>query len=94
MQKLVSHHQELGITYRVRCQNPGCHHTFTLRVTPKEVGLLSSHIVCHRCRRPGGLLTRNRRLGDKVFSADLTFKRTGLSEVRREERETFGHSVN
>jgi hypothetical protein len=89
MQKLVSHHQALGITYRVRCQNPGCHHTFTLRVTTKEVGLLSSNIVCHRCRRPGGLLTRNGRLGEKVFSADLTFKRTGLSEVRGEERETF-----
>jgi hypothetical protein len=89
MQKLVSDLQELGITYRVRCRNPGCHHTFTLRVTSKEVGLLSSNIVCHHCRRPGGLLTPNGRLGDKVFSADLTFKRTGLGEVRGEERETF-----
>ena len=89
MQKLASHRQELGITYRVRCQNPGCRHTFTLRVTAKEVGLLSSHIVCPHCRRPGGLLRRNGGLGAKVFSADLTFKRTGQSEVRAEERETF-----
>jgi hypothetical protein len=89
MQKLGSHDQELGITYLVRCQNPGCHHTFTLRVTTKEVGFLSSYVVCHRCRRPGGLLTRNRRLGDKAFSADLTFKRTGPSEVREGERETL-----
>ena len=89
MQTLASHHQEQGITYRVKCQNPGCDHVFTLQVTAKEVGLLSSNIACPQCRRPGGLLRRNGRLGDKISSADLTFKRIGVDEVREEERETF-----
>ena len=85
MQQLVSQDQELGIIYRVNCQNPGCHYIFTLQITPKDVGLLSRGVVCPHCRRPGGVLKRNRRLGDKVFSAALTFKSIGSSEVAGDE---------
>lgn len=66
-----------GIVYRVKCENPGCAHTFDLRITAKEAGLLGGTMACPRCRRHGGMLKPTGRLESKVFSAKLIFKAGG-----------------
>jgi len=75
------HHQksEGGVVYRTACQNPGCGHTFDLRVTPGNAGLLSGTMACPRCRRHGGMLKPQGRLGNKLFSAKLVFRATGVA---------------
>jgi hypothetical protein len=70
---------EGGVVYRTTCQNPGCNHTFDLRVTPANAGLLSGTIACPRCRRHGGMLKPQGRLGNKLFSAKLVFRLTGIA---------------
>jgi hypothetical protein len=67
-----------GIVYRVVCHNPGCGHSFDLPITPKQAGILAGTIACPRCSRHGGMLKPSGRLGDKVFSAKLFFKLTGV----------------
>ncbi len=67
-----------GIVYRTTCQNPGCGHSFDLRITPKNAGLLSGTMPCPRCRRHGGILKPSGRLGDKLFAAKLTFRSVGI----------------
>jgi hypothetical protein len=75
------HHSksEGGVVYRTSCQNPGCGHTFELRVTPANASLLSGTMVCPRCRRHGGMLKPQGRLGNKLFSAKLVFRMTGVA---------------
>jgi len=74
-----------GIVYRVACQNVGCSHTFDLSITAKRAGILASTMACPRCRRHGGILKPAGRLGDKVFSAKLVFKLTGVVPTLDEE---------
>lgn len=78
MDILIAHNGNSGITYRVACQNPGCGHAFDLRITAKEAGILAALIACPRCRRRGGILKGAGRIGDKVLSAKLIFKVTGV----------------
>ena len=70
---------EGGVVYRTTCQNPGCSHTFDLRVTPANASLLSGTMACPRCRRHGGILKPQGRLGNKQFSAKLVFRLTGVA---------------
>ena len=71
-------HETPGIVYRIACQNAGCGHIFDLRITPKQAGILASTMACPRCSRHGGMLKPSGRLGDKLFSAKLAFKLTGV----------------
>jgi hypothetical protein len=71
-------HENLGVIYRVACENRGCGHTFDLPITPKQVGILGGTITCPRCNRHGGILKRVGRLADRLFSAKLAFKLTGV----------------
>jgi hypothetical protein len=73
----VAHNERPGIIYRVECQNPGCDHAFDLRITAKEAGILAGPLACPRCRRHGGILKTAGRIGDRVLSARLIFKRSG-----------------
>lgn len=66
-----------GVIYRTTCENPGCGHTFDLRITAKEAGLLGGTMPCPRCRRHGGMLKRLGRLDDRLFVAKLAYKSTG-----------------
>ncbi len=70
---------EGGVVYRTTCQNPGCGHTFDLRVTPTNASLLSATMACPRCRRHGGMLKSQGRLGNKRFSAKLVFRLMGVA---------------
>ena len=70
---------EGGVVYRTTCQNPGCGHTFDLRVTPANARLLSGTMACPRCRRHGGMLKPQGRLGHKLFSAKLVFRLIGVA---------------
>lgn len=70
---------EAGVVYRTACQNPGCGHTFDLRLTPENASLLSGTMPCPRCRRHGGMLKPQGRLGQKLFSAKLIFRLTGVA---------------
>lgn len=85
MEISVAQHEAPGIVYRVACQNPGCGHIFDLRITAKQAGMLAGTIACPRCRRHGGILKPAGRLGDKLFSAKLTFKLTGVGPSASEE---------
>jgi hypothetical protein len=79
---------EAGVVYRTACQNPGCGHTFDLRITPENAGLLSGTMPCPQCRRHGGMLKREGRLGDRLFSAKLVFRLTGVAP-RADEDEAY-----
>jgi hypothetical protein len=70
---------EGGVVYHTTCQNPGCGHIFDLRVTPANASLLSGTMACPRCRRHGGMLKPQGRLGNKLFSAKLVFRLTGVA---------------
>jgi hypothetical protein len=70
---------ENGVVYRTACQNPGCGHSFDLRITPENAGLLSRMIACPRCHRHGGMLKSQGRIGNKLFSAKLVFRMTGVA---------------
>ena len=74
-----------GIVYRTVCQNPGCGHTFDLRITPENANLLSGTVPCPRCNRHGGALKSQGRLGDKLFAAKLVYRLTGVGPRRDEE---------
>jgi hypothetical protein len=77
MQISAAQHESHGIVYCVACQNPGCDHTFDLRITAREAGMLGGTIACPRCGRHGGMLKPIGRL-EKMFSAKLVFKPTGV----------------
>ena len=68
-----------GVVYRTICQNPGCGFKFDLRITPENAGLLGATMACPRCRRPGGYLKSQGRIGDKLFAAKLLFRPTGVA---------------
>jgi hypothetical protein len=70
---------EGGVVYRTACQNPGCGHSFDLRITPENASMLSGTIACPRCRRHGGMLKPQGRLANKLFSAKLIFRLTGVA---------------
>jgi hypothetical protein len=76
-----------GVVYRTACQNPGCGSTFDLRITPETVGMLSGPIACPTCRRHGGLLKSQGRIGEKLFAAKLVFRMTGAPEPRIDEED-------
>jgi hypothetical protein len=76
---------EGGIVYRTVCQNPGCGHSFELRITPVNAGLLSGTMPCPRCHRRGGMLKSQGRLGNKLFGAKLTFRLTGVAPLPDED---------
>jgi hypothetical protein len=78
-------HENPGIVYRVACQNPGCGHTFDLPITPKRVGMLAGTLACPRCSRHGGMLKSSGRLSERLFSARLDFKVTGVGPTPHSE---------
>lgn len=77
-----------GVVYRTVCQNPGCGATFDLRITPENASLLSGTIACPRCRRHGGMLKPQGRLGDKLFAAKLIFRVANVAYSRADEEES------
>ncbi len=74
-----------GVVYRTVCQNPGCGHSFDLHITPQTASMLSGPIACPRCRRHGGMLKSQGRIGDKLFAAKLIYKLTGVAPRPDEE---------
>lgn len=62
------------VIYKTVCENRGCGFGFDLKITRANVGLLSRRLACPRCRRPGGALKRDQRLGDRMFSSRLQFR--------------------
>lgn len=83
---------EGGVVYRTVCQNPGCSHSFDLRITPQNAGMLSGTIACPRCRRHGGMLKPQGRLANKLFSAKLVFRMTGVTP-RTDEDDKFAEAA-
>lgn len=81
-----------GIVYRTTCQNPGCGFQFDLRITPANAGLLSGSMPCPRCKRHGGFLKPQGRIGDKLFAAKLMFRVTGVGPSIRDEEDVMGDS--
>ena len=77
-----------GVVYRTVCQNPGCGATFDLRITPENASLLSGMISCQRCRRQGGMLKPQGRLGNKLFAAKLQFRAANVAYNRADEEES------
>src|SRR5205814_7576414 len=69
--------QQGGVVYQTVCQNPGCAHSFELRITPQNASVLSGTMACPRCHRHGGMLKPAGRVRDKVFAAKLMFKGVG-----------------
>ncbi len=67
-----------GVIYRTVCQNPGCAHSFDLHITPQTASMLSGTISCPRCRRHGGMLKPQGRIGEKLFAAKLVYRLTGV----------------
>jgi hypothetical protein len=68
-----------GVVYRTACQNPGCGATFDLRITLQNASLLSGTMACPRCRRHGGMLKPQGRLGNKLLAAKLLYRATGVA---------------
>jgi hypothetical protein len=81
-----------GVIYRITCQNPGCGFTFELNITAQNAGMLSGSIACPRCRRHGGFLKPQGRIGDKLFAAKLLFRMTGIGPSAREDEDLFGET--
>jgi hypothetical protein len=73
-----------GVVYRTICQNPGCGFEFDLKITPENAGLLGGTIACPRCRRHGGLLKREQKIGDRRFAAKLIFRGPGAAYLAEE----------
>ena len=76
-----------GITYRTVCQNPGCGAIFDLRIAPENASLLSGTMACPRCRRRGGMLKPQGRLGSKLFAAKLLYRAIGAASTRADGEE-------
>jgi hypothetical protein len=75
-----------GVVYRITCQNRGCGFSFDLSITPANAGMLGAMIACPRCRRPGGTLKREGRIGDRLFAAKLVFRDSSVFQDEAEER--------
>ena len=78
-----------GVVYRTTCQNPGCGASFDLNITPQNAGMLSGSISCPRCKRHGGFLKPQGRIGDKLFAAKLFFRLTGIGPTARDDEDLF-----
>ncbi len=76
-----------GVVYRTTCQNPGCGFKFDLKITPENAGLLSAPIACPHCKRHGGFLKSQGRVGDKLFAAKLFFRAIGVGPSRSDDDE-------
>lgn len=92
--KPETHNGNKGVVYRTLCQNPGCGFTFDLRITPETAGMLSGPIACPRCRRHGGSLKSQGRIGDKLFAAKLLFRTTGVVTESRAEEDDAAEAVS
>jgi hypothetical protein len=68
-----------GVVFSASCQNPGCGNEFDLRLTPANAECLSRFIACPYCRRNGGLLKPQGRIGNRRFAAKLYFQPTGVA---------------
>ncbi|HUO03774.1 MAG TPA: hypothetical protein VMU16_01130 [Candidatus Binataceae bacterium] len=79
-----------GVVYRTVCQNPGCGYKFDLRITPENAGLLSGSISCPHCKRHGGFLKPQGRIGEKVFAAKLLFHLIGVGPARGDDEDVTG----
>jgi hypothetical protein len=79
-----------GVVYRTTCHNPGCGFTFDLRITPETVSLLSGPIDCPRCRRHGGSLKPQGRIGEKLFAAKLMFRAMGIASATPDDEDGYG----
>ena len=75
---LKASQNSLGVVFSARCQNPGCGNEFDLRITPANPECLSRFIACPFCRRNGGLLKPQGRIGNRRFAAKLYFRPTGV----------------
>jgi len=84
-----SHDTARGVVYRTACQNRGCGCVFDLRITPETARLLSSPMACPRCKRHGGILKPQGRVGEKFFAAKLMFKLTGTTTENRVEDDDY-----
>jgi hypothetical protein len=67
-----------GVVFSTSCQNPGCGNEFDLRITPGNAQFLSRFIACPYCRRNGGILKPQGRIGNGRFAAKLYFRPTGI----------------
>jgi hypothetical protein len=74
-----------GVVYRTLCQNPGCGYKFDLKITAQNAGLLSASIACPHCKRNGGFLKSQGRIGDKLFAAKLMFRLTGVGPSKSDD---------
>jgi len=97
MQSAVSRHDTRttsgqGIVYRTICQNPGCGFKFDLKITPENASLLSGSMACPHCKRHGGQLKSQGRIGDKVFAAKLLFRPMGVGPSRSDDDDTSADS--
>lgn len=81
-----------GVVYRTVCQNPGCGFKFDLKITAENAGVLSGSIACPHCKRQGGFLKSQGRIGDKLFGAKLLFRLTGVGPTRGDEDEGMSES--
>ncbi len=82
-----------GVVYRTICQNPGCGFKFDLRITPENAGLLSASLACPHCKRHGGFLKSQGRIGDKLFAAKLLFRLTGVGPTRGDDDDFGGDNA-
>ena len=92
MQTAVSRHEtrttgNQGIVYLTVCQNPGCGSKFDLRITLKNASLLGASMECPHCKRHGGQLKSQGRIGEKLFAAKLLFRATGVGPTRSDDDE-------
>ena len=78
-----------GVVYRTVCQNPGCGATFDVRITSQNASLLSGMIAYPRCRRHGGMLKPQGRVGNNLLAAKLRYRATGVASTLADEDEPF-----
>lgn len=81
-----------GVVYRIACQNRGCGFSFELNITPANAGLLGAMLACPRCRRPGGTLKREGRIGERLFAAKLVFRDS--ASFQGDSAERFARRMN
>jgi hypothetical protein len=86
MQTAVGRHESEtthshGIVYRTECRNPGCGFEFELRITAENASLLSGSMACPHCKRNGGQLKSQGRIGEKLFAAKLVFRTIGAGST-------------
>jgi hypothetical protein len=81
-----------AIVYRTVCTNPGCQFKFDLKITAENVNLLGGSIACPHCKRHGGRLKSQGRIGEQTFAAKLSFGPTGIA--RKDNDDELGADSN